>query len=154
MEFLQTYPNQKILTLRSCEHDGKNKKNPYGMISVQANNKAMKELTFTAYKMWVTICLNQNGRKFGLSKVQMTKQCGISPTSYVRVVKQFIRLGYMKKIRDLEYEFYEMPIAVEDSEIVEEWIDELVNDITGCDFMNPSVSEDMYSDDWSQSVDI
>ena len=105
---MRIYNNQLQVTLCSDAHDTSNL---YGMLSIEANDRAMRELSSTAYKIWTAICLNQHEYTFALSPTYLTQKCGVSESSYRRAIKEFKKKGYMKKQAKNYYYFYELPEA-------------------------------------------
>lgn len=106
-----TYPNQKVVQVKSVPHNGKDKAQPYGCINIEASNKAARVLKPNAYRMYVRIVLNQDGHEFALSPKAMREDIGISPTGYEAAVKNLIDTGYLVQIRSESnrYVFYENP---------------------------------------------
>lgn len=103
---LLTYPNQLRIILRSCKHD---RQNTYGLLSIEATEKAMSELSDKALRIWLAICLNQDGYEFALSPGFLKTKCNISESSYHRAVKELKQKGYMKCVQGNLFEFYELP---------------------------------------------
>lgn len=106
-----TYPNQKVIQVKSMLHNGKDKSQPYGCINIEASNRAARVLKPNAYRMYIRIVLNQDGHEFALSPKTMREEIGISPTGYETAVKNLIDAGYLVQIRNgsNKYIFYENP---------------------------------------------
>ena len=106
-----TYPNQKVIQVKSMPHNGKDKSQPYGCINIEASNRAARVLKPNAYRMYIRIVLNQDGHEFALSPKTMREEIGISPTGYETAVKNLIDAGYLVQIRNgsNKYIFYENP---------------------------------------------
>lgn len=106
-----TYPNQKVVQVKSVPHNGRDKSQPYGCINIEASNKAARVLKPNAYRMYVRIVLNQDGHEFALSPKAMREDIGISQTGYEAAVKNLIDAGYLVQIRSESnrYVFYENP---------------------------------------------
>ena len=106
-----TYPNQKVIQVKSMPHNGKDKSQPYGCINIEASNRAARVLKPNAYRMYIRIVLNQDGHEFALSPKAMREEIGISPTGYETAVKNLIDAGYLVQIRNgsNKYIFYENP---------------------------------------------
>lgn len=106
-----TYPNQKVVQVKSLPHNGKDKTQPYGCINIEASNRAARVLKPNAYRMYIRIVLNQDGHEFALSPKAMRKEIGISPTGYETAVKNLIDAGYLVQISNgsNKYFFYENP---------------------------------------------
>ena len=110
---MQTFPNQKVVQIRSMPHNGNDKKNPYGCLNVEASNSAARRLKHNAYRLYVRMALNKDGYTFALSPKEMKSEIGISTTGYASAVKELIKEGYLVQKRDgsNNYEFYENPPA-------------------------------------------
>lgn len=108
-----TYPNQKVIQVKSMPHNGKDKSQPYGCINIEASNRVARVLKPNAYRMYIRIVLNQDGHEFALSPKAMHEEIGISPTGYETAVKNLIDAGYLVQIRNgsNKYIFYENPPA-------------------------------------------
>lgn len=106
-----TFPNQKVIQVKSVPHNGKDKSQPYGCINIEASNKAARVLKPNAYRMYIRIVLNQDGHEFALSPKAMREEIGISPTGYETAVKNLIDAGYLVQIsnKSNKYFFYENP---------------------------------------------
>ena len=106
-----TYPNQKVIQVKSLPHNGKDKTQPYGCINIEASNRAARVLKPNAYRMYIRIVLNQDGHEFALSPKAMREEIGISPTGYETAVKNLIDAGYLVQIHNgsNKYFFYENP---------------------------------------------
>lgn len=106
-----TYPNQKVVQVKSLPHNGKDKTQPYGCINIEASNRAARVLKPNAYRMYIRIVLNQDGHEFALSPKAMREEIGISPTGYETAVKNLIDAGYLVQISNgsNKYFFYENP---------------------------------------------
>lgn len=106
-----TFPNQKVIQVKSVPHNGKDKSQPYGCINIEASNKAARALKPNAYRMYIRIVLNQDGHEFALSPKAMREEIGISPTGYETAVKNLIDAGYLVQIsnKSNKYFFYENP---------------------------------------------
>lgn len=106
-----TYPNQKVIQVKSMPHNGKDKSQPYGCINIEASNRAARVLKPNAYRMYIRIVLNQDGHEFALSPKAMREEIGISPTGYETAVKNLIDAGYLVQINSgsNKYIFYENP---------------------------------------------
>ena len=82
-----TYPNQKVIQVKSMPHNGKDKSQPYGCINIEASNRVARVLKPNAYRMYIRIVLNQDGHEFALSPKAMHEEIGISPTGFETAVK-------------------------------------------------------------------
>ena len=104
-----TYPNQKVVQVKSLPHNGKDRTQPYGCINIEASNRAARVLKPNAYRMYIRIVLNQDGHEFALSPKAMREEIGISPTGYETAVKNLIDAGYLVQITNgsNKYFFYE-----------------------------------------------
>lgn len=110
-DLMITYPNQKVIQVKSVPHNGKDKSQTYGCINIEASNKAARVLKPNAYRMYVRIVLNQDGHEFALSPKAMREDIGISQAGYETAVKNLIDTGYLVQIRSgsNKYVFYENP---------------------------------------------
>ncbi len=106
-----TFPNQKVIEVKSLPHNGRDKTKPYGCINIEASNKAARILKPNAYRMYIRIILNQDGHIFALSPKAMRADLGISATGYEAAVKNLIDTGYLVQSQSgsNKFLFYELP---------------------------------------------
>ena len=100
------YPNQQAVTVhKKNSHD----KSGYFMLDKSKNNKAMRDLSDVAYKMYVYLCQYQNNTTNLLSCAEFTKITGLSKASYVSAKKELLKKYYLIQREDGDYDFYNYP---------------------------------------------
>ena len=82
---------------------------PYGMIRHSSNDRAAKELSPTAYKMFVKFALNRDGYQFALSPKALGETIGIKETAYRKAFEQLTEFGYIIPVPDVTDEYIFIP---------------------------------------------
>ena len=134
---IKSVTNQKIVTVVKTQA---NKTNPYSMINLEADEKAMKLLSPYGFLLFNYIRNNQNNYCFGLSRKDFCEKTGVSRNSYLKAVKELEENSYLIKrtSNSNRYTFYENPSDSitdcenyrpddKDIETAEMWIDRVVN---------------------------
>lgn len=134
---IKSVANQKIVTVVKGQA---NKANPYSMINLEADKKAMKLLSPYGFLLFNYIRNNQNNYCFGLSRKDFCEKTGVSRNSYLKAAKELEENGYLVKrtSNSNRYTFYENPSDSiddcenyrpddKDIEAAEMWIDRVVN---------------------------
>ena len=85
------------------------KKEYYFTIDKNKNNKAMHDLSGSAYKMYVYLCQNRDGASMLLSCKKFCKISGLSPRSYVLAKQELVKNNYLVIREDGDYDFYNAP---------------------------------------------
>ena len=84
--------NQKIVTINKAKSD---KNNLYGIINIEAAQKASRTLKAGAFKLWTYFNLQQDGYKFELSSKHLRDTWGISKKQYDNGIHELIDNGYL-----------------------------------------------------------
>ena len=111
------YPNQKIITIKKekCDRD-----NLYAMINIDAMEKAAIDLcgrTANAFILWCYFARNQNNYQLALSNKAVSAAMGLSKDAYDNAVSLLIDRGYLVRVKDNMYDFYEVPIIGEEKKV-------------------------------------
>ena len=102
----ERYINQKAVTVhKENSHD----KGKYFTLDIKKNNRAMRDLSSAAYKMYIYLCQFQTETTHLLSCAQFMKDTGLSEPSYRSAKKELLRHHYMNKREDGDYDFYNYP---------------------------------------------
>lgn len=106
---LTTYPNQRQITIHKCE----GKKN-YSKIDKAANLKAMSTLGYSAYMLYMRLCMNATDFKMILSKEIVCSETSLTKNPYYAGFDKLVREGYLvlKPGSKCLYDFYEDPCLV------------------------------------------
>lgn len=102
----QSHPNQKTIKVYKCVS---NRDNPYSTFNLQALQTAMSRLKGEAFKLWVYLNKNRERHTTALSAVDALSWGIGSKSSYDRAVMKLIEQGYLVKIDNNYYSFYELP---------------------------------------------
>lgn len=96
----------------------------YFTLDVKHNNKAMRELSATAYKMYIYLCQYQTETTHYLSCEHFMKTTGVSEPSYRSSKKELIKKHYLNKREDGDFDFYNYPnkLPTEQEKIINEII--------------------------------
>ena len=98
---MNTSPNQRIVYIQ------KEQRGTHTIISLEALQKASKQLSGEGFKMWLYLAKNQHNYTLALSKANAL-QWGIgSESSYYRAIKELTNKGYLQKSNN-SYVFYEL----------------------------------------------
>lgn len=103
---LTTYPNQRQIAIHKC--DGKKK---YSKIDIAANLKAMNTLGYSAYMMYMRLCMNATGFKMILSKAIVCDETSLTKNTYYAAFAKLEEKGYLVQRPNTEclFDFYEDP---------------------------------------------
>lgn len=101
-----TSPNQRKITIHKCDP----KKN-YSKIATEANKAAMRDLGYSAYMLYMYLCMNASNFNFILSKVAACADTGLSKNVYYTAFHKLIDKGYLvpKPNTQCLFDFYESP---------------------------------------------
>ena len=100
------YINQQAVTVhKQNSHD----KGKYFTLDIKKNNRAMRDLSSVAYKMYVYLCQFQTETTHLLSCSKFMKATGLSEPSYRAAKKELLMHHYMNKREDGDYDFYNAP---------------------------------------------
>lgn len=84
--------NQKIVTINKAKSD---KQNIYGIVNVNAAQRASKALKAGGFKLWVYFNLQQDGYRFELSSKHLKDTWGIGIKQYNNAIHELIEAGYL-----------------------------------------------------------
>ncbi len=115
------YVNQKAVTIhKEISHT----KGEYFTLDIKKNNKAMRELSSIAYKMYVYLCEFQTGTTQLISCSQFMKAAGVSNRSYQFAKQELIKKRYLIEREDGDYDFYnyQYHVVTEQEKIINEII--------------------------------
>ena len=102
------YANQKQITIRRELVQGSKKYSAPYLIAYQRNlEDAMKELTPTAFKVYICLLCNRHNYSIEYSPEHISNVAGICKDSARRALTQLEECGYVKKIDEHKYIFRE-----------------------------------------------
>lgn len=79
------------------------------MVADEAWMAAARDLKYSSLILWLYCSQYQDGDKFILSPKAIKETFGMSERTYTRCKDELIEKGYLVKIGDNQYMFYEMP---------------------------------------------
>lgn len=107
------WPNQKPFKLFKNQKAIETNKLPTGKNFLQINTDewtmASRKLKDCAFRMYMYMCNNQHGHRYGLSPTDVCQELGISERSYRNAVKELIENGYLVEYTGktkLNYDYY------------------------------------------------
>lgn len=71
--------------------------------------QAMKDLSHSAFKVYVYMLLNRDGYRLQFSPSHIAKSTKISKDTAREAFRQMERMGYLEHIENHKYNFYEVP---------------------------------------------
>ena len=83
--------------------------NPYCTFCIKHNRNAMRNLSKSAYYLYVYLIQNQDGYSFTLRRSHVMNITGLSKSSYYLALQELIDQRYIIKSKD-GYEFHECPL--------------------------------------------
>ena len=101
--------NQKNLELHKQEKATKDEL--IAVRSQKAERLAAKNLSPSAFKVWLYVTANKNGYSFDLSSADVADAYGVSARSFTAAMKELETAGYIVPKTDKKryYDFYDMP---------------------------------------------
>lgn len=81
----------------------------YFTLDVKRSNYAMRNLSGSAYKMYIYLCQNRNNAFIFLSSSKFCETSGLSPRSYVLAKQELVKKRYLVLREDGDYDFYNHP---------------------------------------------
>lgn len=102
----KTVPNQRIIEI--SEKAVCNKENPFTAINLEVLQQVMNDLDGAAFKLWCFYEQNAKGYKVPSGPAYVAKW-GIKRTAYYDAFKKLEENGYLVKITEGYYKFYEVP---------------------------------------------
>ena len=114
--------NQKIVTINKAKS---NKQNIYGIVNVDAAQRASKALKAGGFKLWVYFNLQQDGYRFELSSKHLKDTWGINIRQYNSAIHELIEAGYLiqKNEKSNLYTFNEKAEPIQEKEEKEEKVE-------------------------------
>ena len=101
---MSTNPNQTIVRIERSPCDGL-----CSMRNIEAENAAARDLKYSTMILWLYCSRYQDGDEFILSPKAVKEIMGMSERTYTRCKDELIEKGYLVKIKDNHYMFYEKP---------------------------------------------
>lgn len=89
---MNTYPNQKIITIKKAES---NKDNIYGIINKDCMCEAMKDLTYNELKIYLYCVTNQDNYEFALSTKDISEKTNASIRKLQEAINGLIKKKYL-----------------------------------------------------------
>lgn len=114
------YINQKLIHINKkiSHHMGE-----YFSIDTKYTNEAMRNLTGSAFKLYIFLCEIKDGNTYLISEKKFKKSTGLSQPAYQYTRKELIEKHYLIEREDGDYDFYNYPFIVLTGK------DAIVNDI-------------------------
>lgn len=104
------YANQQAVYIhKTTSH----KKGHYFSMDVSKTNAAMRNLTGSAFKMYVYLCEYMDGHSIFLSGSDFCKATGLSDRSYILAKRELIDKNYLILREDNDFDFYNYPYIPE-----------------------------------------
>ena len=102
------YANQKQITIKKESVIGAKKNQMPYLIAYKVNlEDAMKDLTATAFKVYICLLCNKNNYTIEYSPEHISRVAGICKDSARKALIQLEQKGYLKQIDDHRYIFRE-----------------------------------------------
>ena len=103
---MTTNPNQLVVEVQKEPCD---KAHLYSMRNLEAEAAAARDLKYSSMILWLYCSQYQDGDEFILSPKAVKETMGLSERTYRTCKDELIEKGYLVKIKDNHYMFYEMP---------------------------------------------
>ena len=103
---MTTNPNQLVVEVQKEPCD---KTHLYSMRNLEAEAAAARDLKYSSMILWLYCSQYQDGDEFILSPKAVKETMGLSERTYRTCKDELIEKGYLVKIKDNHYMFYEMP---------------------------------------------
>lgn len=103
---MSTNPNQTIVRIERSPCDDIHL---CSMRNIEAENAAARDLKYSTMILWLYCSRYQDGDEFILSPKAVKEIMGMSERTYTRCKDELIEKGYLVKIKDNHYMFYEKP---------------------------------------------
>ena len=91
---MQLYGNQLAIRVKKAPA---NKDNIYSIFNNEIMFKAMRDLSPSAFKLWIYMGKNQNDYVFALSQKDVSENTGLSSRTYYIAVHELMDKGYLVK---------------------------------------------------------
>jgi hypothetical protein len=100
------------------------KRDQYFTTDILRCNKAMKVLNGNAFKLYIYLCQNPNGKKLLMSSQKFGEVLGISKRSLILAKQELIKKRYLILREDGDYDFYnyQFHVVTEQEKIINEII--------------------------------
>ena len=107
--------NQKIVTINKAKS---NKQNIYGIVNIEAAQRASKTLKAGGFKLWVYFNLQQDGYRFELSSKYLKETWGINIRQYNSAIHELIECGYLVQEHEKSnlFTFNEKGVEIQEKE--------------------------------------
>ena len=116
------YTNQKQITIKKEIVIGSKKHQQPYLIAYKINlEDAMKDLTATAFKVYICLLCNKNNYTIEYSPEHISRVAGICKDSARKALIQLEQKGYLKQINDHQYIFRESTLTVSFQEAKHEY---------------------------------
>jgi len=101
-----TYPNQRQITIHKCDEP-----KGYSKIDVAANKLAMSSLNYSAYMLYMLLCMNATGFTMSLSKAAICNETSLTKNPYYAGFNTLVEAGYLVQRPGSKclFDFYEDP---------------------------------------------
>ena len=103
---MSTNPNQTIVRIERSPCDDIHL---CSMRNIEAENAAARDLKYSSMILWLYCSRYQDGDEFILSPKAVKETMGLSERTYRTCKSELIEKGYLVKVGDNHYMFYEMP---------------------------------------------
>lgn len=96
---IKVAPNQKVIEIRKVHPKGR-------ILDIESNYKAMRQLSDSAYKLYMHFVLNVPGYKEALSYQRIKEYINISERSYYKSINELINNNYLYKKDNKDFKEY------------------------------------------------
>ena len=103
---MTTNPNQLVVEVQKEPCD---KTHLYSMRNLEAEAAAARDLKYSSMILWLYCSQYQDGDEFILSPKAVKETMGLSERTYRTCKDELIEKGYLVKVGDNQYRFYEKP---------------------------------------------
>ena len=100
------YRNPNLRTIEISKKD----RNGFKLNDISAD-RALFELSYTAFKMWFYFARNKNGHEMDLYAVDIMDRCSMSRMTYHNAFKELCEKGYLREVEGKKnhYQFVDCP---------------------------------------------
>lgn len=102
-----SYPNQKYVKVRRKKVEGS--KDTYLNIYTSSVISAMKDLSNSAFKVYIYLVSNRDGYEFYLSPAAIHNETGVCIDTVRKALRELEAKEYIKLVETNQYEFKEEP---------------------------------------------
>ena len=111
------YPNQRLITIHR-DAVSKGTKEPFLNIDCRNLQDAMKDLTNSAFKVYLYFVSNRDGFRMGVSPADIREKTGVCLETVRKGIRELQIKGYIIFEEDYKYHFYEVAHYCNDSNII------------------------------------